>query len=130
SKTPCRGCPLLATSEVGDSRVGVVHSRDPDGTLVLVTGQRTGDETFTLTARYLDRSVVASLLRARIESLADRATLSERERQVLNLIVYGRSAREIGEVLGISARTAKFHQANILEKLGADSRLDLLRLFL
>jgi DNA-binding CsgD family transcriptional regulator len=33
-------------------------------------------------------------------------------------------------VLGISERTSKFHQANLLLKLGAESRLDLMRLFL
>jgi DNA-binding CsgD family transcriptional regulator len=130
SDAPCRGCPVLAPSEAGDTRIGVVRSSDPEGTLVLVTGQRTAEEAFTLTARYLERSVVGSLLRARLDGLADRARLSVRERQVLNLIVYGRSAGEIGDVLGISARTAKFHQTNILEKLGADSRLDLLRLLL
>jgi DNA-binding CsgD family transcriptional regulator len=48
-------------------------------------------------------------------------------REVLDLILLGRSPREIAAVLDISHSTAKFHQANALGKLGAESRLDLLR---
>lgn len=66
----------------------------------------------------------------RLRELGETARLSERERQVLDLIVLGRSHAEIGSVLGISGRTARFHQSNVLRKLGAESRLDLLRLLL
>jgi len=34
---------------------------------------------------------------------------------------------DIAQQLGIAPRTVKFHQANVLQKLGADSRVDLLR---
>jgi DNA-binding CsgD family transcriptional regulator len=44
--------------------------------------------------------------------------------------VLGRSLDEIARILGIAPRTVKFHQANVLQKLGADSRLDLMRLLL
>jgi len=71
-----------------------------------------------------------ALLRARVDRLSQEAELSPREREVLDLLLLGRSSDEIGTVLGITARTAKFHQANVLQKLGADSRMDLLRLFL
>jgi len=37
---------------------------------------------------------------------------------------------EIALVLAIKPRTVKFHQANLLAKLGAESRLDLFRLIL
>jgi DNA-binding response OmpR family regulator len=70
------------------------------------------------------------LLLRRREQLALEARLSDREREVLELLLLGRNHQEIGTALGIAARTAKFHQMNILEKLGADSRMDLLRLFL
>lgn len=70
------------------------------------------------------------LLDDRMQSLSDQAGLSQREQEVLKLLLLGRSASEIGTALGIAARTAKFHQANVVTKLGADSRLDLLRLFL
>lgn len=71
-----------------------------------------------------------TLLRKRHERIVTEAKLSERERQVLDLLLLGRNHQEIGLALGITPRTSKFHQANILGKLGADSRVDLLRLFL
>ncbi len=73
---------------------------------------------------------VETLLRQRRERIADEAELSAREREVLELLLLGRTHQEIGAVLGISPRTAKFHQASVLQKLGADSRVDLVRIFL
>lgn len=69
------------------------------------------------------------LHRDRRDQLAAQAGLSTREREVLELLLLGRSHEDIGVVLGIAARTAKFHQMNLLRKLGAESRLDLLRIF-
>jgi predicted ATPase/DNA-binding CsgD family transcriptional regulator len=48
--------------------------------------------------------------------------LTERELEVLRLIVEGRSDREIGETLFISFRTAQKHVANIFLKLDVGSR--------
>jgi DNA-binding NarL/FixJ family response regulator len=49
--------------------------------------------------------------------------LTTRETEVLRLIVLGRSNKEIGLELGISAATVKLHVGNLLEKLGALDRL-------
>lgn len=51
-----------------------------------------------------------------------RNRLSPRESEVLELVVEGLSNKEIGERLHISERTAKFHLASIMNKLGADNR--------
>jgi DNA-binding CsgD family transcriptional regulator len=40
----------------------------------------------------------------------------------------GRSLDDIATILELSRHTVKFHQRNILRKLGADSRVDILRL--
>lgn len=78
-----------------------------------------------------DRSTdLDSLMRKRRERLIEEAGLSQRERQVLELLLLGRTHKEIALTLGISERTSKFHQGRLLEKLGADSRVDLTRLFL
>ena len=73
---------------------------------------------------------LGALLHQRRDHLADAANLSARERQVLELLMLGRTKKEIGVVLGISTRTAKFHQTNLMTKLGAESRAGLLRLLL
>jgi DNA-binding CsgD family transcriptional regulator len=53
---------------------------------------------------------------------ADPYGLSPRERDVLALLVEGRSNREIGAVLFISEKTASSHVTHILDKLGVASR--------
>ena len=49
-------------------------------------------------------------------------TLSEREREVLNLIATGMTNAQIAERLVISERTVKSHVNNILSKLGVTDR--------
>jgi DNA-binding CsgD family transcriptional regulator/tetratricopeptide (TPR) repeat protein len=48
--------------------------------------------------------------------------LSPREREVLALLVDGRTNREIGDTLFISEKTASVHVTHILDKLGVSSR--------
>lgn len=50
--------------------------------------------------------------------------LTEREREVLSLIVDGRSNAEIAEILSVSLSTARFHVSTILSKLGATNRAE------
>jgi DNA-binding NarL/FixJ family response regulator len=53
--------------------------------------------------------------------------LSPREREVLQLVAEGRSMKEIGARLGITARTVAFHKYHLMEKLTARSTADLVR---
>jgi len=55
------------------------------------------------------------------------AQLSEREREVLGLIVAGLTNKEIGRALDLSPRTVETHRANLFVKLEADSLARLIR---
>ena len=55
------------------------------------------------------------------------AQLSEREREVLGLIVEGLTNKEIGRALGLSPRTVETHRANLFAKLQVDSLAHLIR---
>ena len=70
------------------------------------------------------------MLDRRVAQLARSAGLSPREQEVLQLLLLGRNYNEIGVALHITPRTARFHQHNVLEKIGAESRLDIVRLLL
>ena len=48
--------------------------------------------------------------------------LTEREREVLELIVAGKSNKQIATDLGVTIHTAKAHVANIIQKLAVDDR--------
>jgi len=54
--------------------------------------------------------------------------LTEREKEILQLLVQGLSYKEIGTELDISVNTAKKHVINIYEKLHVNSRAQALRL--
>ncbi len=56
------------------------------------------------------------------------ATLTPREVEVMQLVVAGRSNRDIGQLLGISVRTVEVHKSRILAKTGAMSVTHLVRL--
>ena len=58
------------------------------------------------------------------------AKLTGREAQVLERIVAGRLNKQIADDLGISIKTVEAHRANIMEKLGATTVADLLKIAL
>lgn len=53
--------------------------------------------------------------------------LSEREAEVLRLVAWGYTNKEIGCYLTISVKTVETHKANILEKLDLRSRVEMVR---
>jgi DNA-binding NarL/FixJ family response regulator len=56
---------------------------------------------------------------------AGRVTFTERERDVLEMLVAGRSNKEIGSALGIEERTVKAHVAKLMRKVGVQNRIAL-----
>jgi FixJ family two-component response regulator len=62
------------------------------------------------------------------EFAARLAALSEREGQVLDLVVAGQSSKSIARTLGISFRTVELHRNHIFEKLSVASVAELVRL--
>jgi FixJ family two-component response regulator len=79
------------------------------------------------------QNAVRQHVRSREHSQADRqaqkryAQLSEREREVLGLIVSGLTNKEIGRALDVSPRTVETHRANLFAKLEAESLAQLIR---
>ena len=74
----------------------------------------------------------ATLAPEAAKALAEAAThprdpgydLTDREREVLDLIVGGKSNAEIADALAVSLSTARFHVSTILSKLGATNRAE------
>ncbi|WP_048876921.1 helix-turn-helix domain-containing protein, partial [Saccharomonospora saliphila] len=56
----------------------------------------------------------------------DAPALSDRERQVAELVVDGMTYKQVGDRLFISAKTVEHHMARMRQRLGATSRADLL----
>jgi DNA-binding NarL/FixJ family response regulator len=73
------------------------------------------------------RKVLARLLEASTAEGGATADpkFTERESQVLKLLVAGRPNREIGEALGIDAATVKAHVGRLMRKVGVENRIAL-----
>jgi two-component system nitrate/nitrite response regulator NarL len=71
---------------------------------------------------YFSRLALTGLARAESETALN--PLTEREQEILQLMAQGMSNRQIAEILLITARTVKFHTANIYSKLGGLSRAE------
>ncbi len=54
--------------------------------------------------------------------------LTEREKEILRLIVNGQTSKEIADNLGISKLTVDTHRKHIQQKLGVSKQVDLLKL--
>lgn len=80
---------------------------------------------------YIHQSMIRSLFHNEVKQVnkvkSDQEPLTAREEDVLKLIVQGYTNKEVAEQLCISVRTVEGHRANLTEKLGIRSRVDLLR---
>lgn len=70
---------------------------------------------------FASRVLVSSLSRREL-------SLSDREREILQLITEGKSSKEIADVLRISIRTVENHRANMLERFEVHSIVQLVRI--
>ena len=79
--------------------------------------------------KYVHPALGARLAAAEAEDAAKSASdpRSEREREVLRLLALGHTNQEIAKMLYISVRTAETHRAHIMQKLGLQTRAELVR---
>jgi two-component system response regulator NreC len=79
--------------------------------------------------KYVHPALGARLAAAEADEEAKAASdpLSEREREVLRLLALGHTNQEIAKMLYISVRTAETHRAHIMQKLGLQTRAELVR---
>ena len=81
--------------------------------------------------KFLSPDVAAGVVDAFVELSSSTETpsafimLTDREREVLQLISEGSATKEIAEVLGVSVKTVETHRRNIMEKLDLHSVAEL-----
>jgi two-component system response regulator NreC len=73
---------------------------------------------------YVDPELGGAMAKLEADPLDD---LGERERELLRLLALGYTNREIGEQLFLSVRAIEVNRAKLLEKLGIESRPELVR---
>lgn len=126
--SPCPDCPVLSAPGDAAQRTVIRASHAQPDRFEVLSVSAVDASSSRVSVRALDEQAFAAMRDARVRQLAQRFRLSDRERDVLAALLTGKSLDDIAESLQISVRTVKFHQANLLDKVGADSRADLLRL--
>ena len=99
------------------------------GAVEFLTKPFNDDVLLTAIRAALERSRVALSLEAEMRVLRDRyASLSQRERQVMVLVVSGLLNKQVAGELGISEITVKAHRGKAMQKMKADSLADLVKM--
>jgi len=59
------------------------------------------------------------------QSTGEDYNITKREKQILKLVLLGKSNKEISEELNISIRTAEVHRFNVMKKLQVKNQIEL-----
>ena len=70
---------------------------------------------------------VSRLRRRREKTVGEGNRLTQRQREVLQLLAEGKLMKEVGDILDVSAKTVAFHKYRIMEVLGAKNNAELVR---
>jgi len=87
------------------------------------------DELLSVISRAIAKHGRLRQKRERMKTLHARLdTLTPREREVFRLVVRGMLNKQVAYDLGITEKTIKVHRAHVMQKMGAQSLADLVRL--
>jgi DNA-binding NarL/FixJ family response regulator len=114
---------LIQQSIIAGARAYLDLSAGPEVVLRSIEEVMTGD---IWAPRRVLSKLIDRLLTVSESSFSDATPhLTDREQEVLDLILLARSNREIAEKLGIEERTVKAHVGRLMRKTGADNRIEL-----
>jgi FixJ family two-component response regulator len=119
--------PIIFIADHGDVPTSVQAMKA--GAVEFLIKPFTNDALFDAIREALKRSSIALGREAEMRSVRDSyASLSHRERQVMALVLSGLLNKQIGSELGISEITVKAHRGRVMQKMGAKSVVDLVRM--
>lgn len=124
-----RGCPVIVITGHGDVPLAVRAMRM--GAFHFVQKPFDPETLLAICLEALERAERGADERQRIQKLESMyESLTERERQVLELLVDGLPSKLIAHELGISTRTAEHHRSAVMKKMKARSTSHLVRMAL
>lgn len=119
--------PIIFIADHGDVPTSVQAMKA--GAVEFLIKPFTDDALLDAIREALKRSSIALGREAEMRSVRDcYASLSHRERQVMALVLSGLLNKQIGAELGISEITVKAHRGRVMQKMGAKSVVDLVRM--
>jgi FixJ family two-component response regulator len=119
--------PIIFITGHGDVPMSVEAMKA--GAVEFLTKPLSKDVLLSAIRNALDRSRTALTDKAEMQTLRDRyASLTPREREVMTLVISGLLNKQVGGELGVCENTVKFHRAQAIHKMKADSLPDLVRM--
>ena len=119
--------PIIFITGFGDIPMSVRAMKA--GAVEFLTKPCPDDILLDAVAQAIERSAIVLDEQARLRALRDRyALLSQRERQVMALVVSGLLNKQVGGELGISEITVKAHRGRVMEKMKVRSLAELVKI--
>ena len=116
--------PIIFLTGFGDIPMTVQAMKA--GAVEFLTKPFSNDLLLSAIRNAIERSRLKLDSESQIQALRARySALTMRERQVMTLVVTGMLNKEVGDELGISEITVKFHRGNLMRKMEADSFAEL-----
>jgi FixJ family two-component response regulator len=119
--------PIIFITGFGDVPMTVQAMKA--GAVDFLTKPFSDDTLLSAIGHAIERSDTALGEQAQIRVLRERyASLTQREREVMELVVAGRLNKQVGGELGISEITVKAHRGRVMRKMNANSLPDLVNI--
>jgi FixJ family two-component response regulator len=119
--------PIIFITGYGDVPMTVQAMKA--GAVDFLTKPFSDDALLSAIEHAIERSDTALGEQAQIRVLRERyASLTQREREVMELVVAGRLNKQVGGELGISEITVKAHRGRVMRKMNANSLPDLVNI--
>jgi FixJ family two-component response regulator len=119
--------PIIIITGYGDVPTTVTAMKA--GAVEFLTKPFSGETLLAAIEQALDRSRTKLALESEVQVLRDRyASLSRREREVIELVVSGLLNKQVAFVIGISEVTVKAHRGRVMRKMKAGSLADLVNM--
>lgn len=117
--------PTSAVKTLQNGAKGYVVRKDDSDCLVKGINRVTRGERYV--SPLINDDIIESVISGKNFGEITDDRISTREKEILNLIIEGKSYKEIGEILVISTRTVETHRNNIMRKLGLSTQIDIIK---